>query len=89
MQISFSSRQPDANFIQLVAIQMQISFNQPPAGCKLYPASGHAIQNTQFATNQMKFAFCWRLAECKFCINQRLAHCKAASVLQARWDDIF
>jgi hypothetical protein len=43
------SRQPDANFIQLVAIRMHISFSRPPAGYKLHPASGHAIQNTQFA----------------------------------------
>jgi hypothetical protein len=43
------SRQPDANFIQLAAIQMQISFSWPHAGCKLHPAGGHAIENTQFA----------------------------------------
>jgi hypothetical protein len=39
--------QPDVNFIQLAASRMQISFSQPPAGCKLHPANGHAIQNTQ------------------------------------------
>jgi hypothetical protein len=43
------SCQLDANFIQLAAIQMQISFSRPPARCKLHPASSHAIQNTQFA----------------------------------------
>jgi hypothetical protein len=48
MQISFS-RLGDANFIQSAAIWMQISFSQLPAGCKLHPASGYAIQNTQFA----------------------------------------
>jgi hypothetical protein len=40
-------RQPDANFIQSAASRMQISFSWPPAECKLHPASGLAIQNTQ------------------------------------------
>jgi hypothetical protein len=42
---------------------MQISFSRLPAGCKLNPASGLAIQNTQIyqcgmwlATNRMNFA---------------------------------
>jgi hypothetical protein len=43
------SHQLDANFIQLAAIQMLISFSWPPAECKLHPASSQAIQNTQFA----------------------------------------
>jgi hypothetical protein len=73
-------RQPDANFILSASIWMQISFSRPPAGCNLNPASGHAIQNTQFACgwpaiNQMRFASCWRLAECKFCKKKWLAHC--------------
>jgi hypothetical protein len=46
------SCQLDANFIKLAAIRMQISFSRPPAGCKLHLASGHAIQNTQFACGQ-------------------------------------
>jgi hypothetical protein len=32
--------QPDANFIQSTASQMQISFSQPPAGCKFH-SIGH------------------------------------------------
>jgi hypothetical protein len=43
------SCQPVAKFNQLAAIRTQISFSPPPAGCKLHPASSHAIQNTQFA----------------------------------------
>jgi hypothetical protein len=34
MQISFSGLQPDANFIQWAASQMQISFSGLPAECK-------------------------------------------------------
>jgi hypothetical protein len=39
MQISFSR-------MQISTSRMQISFSQPPAGCKLHPASGYPIKNT-------------------------------------------
>jgi hypothetical protein len=39
--------QPDANFIKLATNRMQISFSHSPAGCKLHPASGYPIKNTQ------------------------------------------
>jgi hypothetical protein len=75
-------RQLHANFIQSAASRMKISFSKLPAGCKLHPASGLALQNTQIyqcgmwlATNRMKLVSGWRPAGCKFCINKWLAHC--------------
>ncbi len=62
------SRQPDAKFIQLAASRMQIACGQRPCNTK-YPVCMRLV------TNQMIFASCWRLAECKFCRNKWLAHC--------------
>jgi hypothetical protein len=47
-------RQPDANFIQLAAIRMQISFSRPLAGCKLHPASAmqYKIPSLHAASDQ-------------------------------------
>jgi hypothetical protein len=39
--------QPDVKFIYLAANRMQISFSRLLAGCKLHPARGYPIQNTQ------------------------------------------
>ncbi len=71
------SCQPDANFIQLAAIRMQISFSrrQPYANCIRLAAMQYKYPDCmRLVTNQMKFASCWRLAECKFCRNKRPAH---------------
>jgi hypothetical protein len=54
MQISFVSRQPDENFIQLAAIRKQISFSQLPAGCNCIQlaAMQHKIPSLHAASDR-------------------------------------
>jgi hypothetical protein len=63
--------QPDANFIQLAASRIQISFSRLPAGCKLHPATGLAIQNTQIYQCGMWPATKQRLAASRMQILQK------------------
>jgi hypothetical protein len=98
MQISFSwppagckfhsiGSQPDANCIRLASMQYKI-----PKFITSLHAAGHQANEICIrlvaSWMQIKFASVWWPAGCKFCGNKQLAHCKAASVLQARCDDI-
>ncbi len=74
----------------MAASRMQFASGWRLTEWKLHPAGGHQNEICiPLAASWMKFAPGWWPTRCKFSKNTQLAHCLAASVLQARWDYIF
>ncbi len=69
---------------------MKFASGWQPTEWNLHPAGGQLNEICiPLAASWMKFASGWRPTGCKFGKNMQIAHCLAASVLQACWDYIF